>query len=244
MDKDNVLRDAANGEEDRDTRVRCTRREEGDARRDRSVPARNSYRWVSPRPRPPPTPGEIYLPFRSSILFLHSCYPSSLSSFPHSYALIKFNNFCATRALCVLFALFPPPPSSPLSLSLPGIFRTYSSTGRSLGVFAVPAACLCDSPRSLSRYKLVWRLARALPPSCYHRVPQIYDGNMLDPVKQARSARDFVSERGEVCFARVHRLCCECFSSSSSPISLFGNFRDNKREPSSRFDGRSRVSAI
>lgn len=107
----------ANGEEDRDTRVRCTRREEGDARRDRSVPARNSYRWVSPRPRPPPTPGEIYLPFRSSILFLHSCYPSSLSSFPHSYALIKFNNFCATRALCVLFALFPPPPSSPLSLS-------------------------------------------------------------------------------------------------------------------------------
>lgn len=122
MDKDNVLRDAANGEEDRDTRVRCTRREEGDARRDRSVPARNSYRWVSPRPRPPPTPGEIYLPFRSSILFLHSCYPSSLSSFPHSYALIKFNNFCATRALCVLFALFPPPPSSPLSLSLSPVY--------------------------------------------------------------------------------------------------------------------------
>lgn len=184
--------------------------------------------------RLPPTPGEIHLPFRSSILFLHSCYPPSLSTFPHSYALIKFNNFCATRALCVLFASSLLHPSS--SLSLLGIFRT--GLFLPLGIFAAPAACLCDSPRSLSRYKLVWRLARALPPSCYYyRVPQIYDGDMLDPVKQARSARDFISEReergGEVCFARVHRLCCECFPSSSSSfppsLSLFGNFRDNKR---------------
>lgn len=145
------------------------------------------------RPRPPSTPGEIHLPFRSSILFLHSCYPPSLSTFPHSYALIKFNNFCATRALCVLFALFPPPPFV-FSLSLLGIFRILGLF-LPLGIFA---ACLCDSPRSLSRYKLVWRLARALPPSCYYyRVPQIYDGDMLDPVKQARSARDFISEREE-----------------------------------------------
>ena len=90
-----------------------------------------------------------------------------------------------------------------------------------LSVYSQPL--LRDSPRSLSRYKLVWRLARAPPPSCYYyRVPQIYDGDMLDPVKQARSARDFISERGrgEVCFAGVHRRLLRMpplpsFSSSS-----------------------------
>lgn len=66
---------------------------------------------------------------------------------------------------------------------------------RSPGVFATPLG-LCHV------INLVGRRATL-------RVPQIYDGDMLDPVKQARSARDFVSrERGVVVrFAGVHRRC-------------------------------------
>lgn len=59
-------------------------------------------------------------------------------------SLIKFNNFCATRALCLL--LHP----SPSRASLPAIFRIYSCipSPRSF------SRCIRDSPRSLSRYKL------------------------------------------------------------------------------------------
>lgn len=197
------------GERERDARTWWIKTENGTG--SKLIPA-----WVSPRP---PTPGEIYLPFRSSVHFLYS--PATQLAYPRSrtatrHALIKFNNFCATRALRVLFALHP---SLPPSLS---IFRT--------GLLLLPRSfsryIRSDSPRSLSRYKLVWRLARAPPPSCYYyRVPQIYDGDMLDPVKQARSARDFISERGgggkgKVCFAGVHRRLLRMpplpsFSSSS-----------------------------
>lgn len=90
--------------------------------------------WVSPRP---PTPGEIYLPFRSSVHFLYS--PATQLAYPRSrtatrHALIKFNNFCATRALRVLFALHP---SLPLSLSLYPE-PVYSSFPLVLSVYSQP----------------------------------------------------------------------------------------------------------
>lgn len=118
------------GERERDARTWWIKTENGTG--SKLIPA-----WVSPRP---PTPGEIYLPFRSSVHFLYS--PATQLAYPRSrtatrHALIKFNNFCATRALRVLFALHP---SLPLSLSL-SIFRTglLLLAARSLGIFAAPA---------------------------------------------------------------------------------------------------------
>lgn len=143
-DKDNVLRDAT--EEERcETEIRGFVARRGGERRERDartwwiktengtgsklIPA-----WVSPRP---PTPGEIYLPFRSSVHFLYS--PATQLAYPRSrtatrHALIKFNNFCATRALRVLFALHP---SLPLSLSLYPE-PVYSSFPLVLSVYSQP----------------------------------------------------------------------------------------------------------
>ena len=116
-------------------------------------------------------------------------------------SLIKFNNFCATRALCPLCSSplhhpsssCTPTPTHFLSLLSPSLSRPVQPPSiplrRSFSLLRSFAACLCYRlPRSLSRYKLV---ARAQPS---YWVPQIYDGDMSDSLKQVRSARDFISE--------------------------------------------------